>query len=57
MILRAGREASGVAGDPVVEPEADAEDQVGLLDGPVDVDLAVHPRHAEVQRVRLRERR
>ena len=30
--------------------------QVGLLDGAVDVHLAVHARHAQVQRVRLGER-
>ena len=30
--------------------------QVGLLDGAVHVHLAVHPRHAEVQRVRLGKR-
>ena len=31
----------------------DADEQVGVLDGAVDVDLAVHARHAEVQRVIL----
>ena len=55
MILRAAREAREVAGHPVVEPEPDADDQVGLLDGAVDVHLAVHPGHAEMQRMRLGE--
>ena len=55
--LRAAGEAREVAGDPVVEPKPDAEDQIGLLDRPVDVHLAVHARHAEVQRVRLGETR
>ena len=53
--LRAPGKAGEVAGDPVVEPETDAEDQVGLLDRAVDMHLAVHARHAEMQRVRLGE--
>ena len=55
--LRPAGERREVAGHPVVEPEADADDQVGLLDGAVDVHLAVHARHAEVQRMRLGEAR
>ena len=47
--------AGEVAGHPVVEAEADADDEVGLLDRPIDVDLAVHARHAEVERMRLRK--
>ena len=54
--LGAAGEGREVAGHPVVEPEPDPDDQVGLLDGAVDVHLAVHARHAEVQRVRLGER-
>ena len=51
--LGAAREGRQVAGDPVVEPEADPDDEVGLLDGAVHVHLAVHAGHAEMQRVRL----
>jgi hypothetical protein len=46
--LRVGRE---VAGHPVVEPHAEGEDQIGALDGLVDVGLAVHAHHPEAQRV------
>ena len=55
MIFACGREARGVAGDPVIETEPDAEDHVGVLDGAVDMHFAVHPGHAEVERMRFRE--
>ena len=44
-------EARRVPRDAVVEPQSDAHDEIGVLDRAVDVDLPVHPRHAEVQRV------
>ena len=40
-----------LAGDPVVEAHAEGEQQVGALDGGVDVGLAVHAHHAEAERV------
>ena len=51
----ADRERRHVAGDAVVEPQPDSDDDVGVLDRPVHMHFAVHPRHAEVQRVRFRE--
>ena len=54
--LRAGREGVEVAGDPVVEPGAEADDQVALLQAGDRGDGAVHPGHAEVLRVAVGER-
>jgi hypothetical protein len=51
--LRLRSEGGGIAGDAVIEAEPDAEDDVGVLDGAVDVHLPVHARHAEVQRMRF----
>ena len=45
-----------VAGDAIVEAHAEGEQQVGFLDRGVDPGLAVHAHHAEVQRMRGRER-
>ena len=53
--LRARCERGGIAGHAIVEPHADAHDEIGRLDGLVDVHFAVHSRHAEVQIMRLRE--
>ena len=54
--LGAPRERREVAGDAIVEAEPHADDEVGLLDGAVDVHLAVHAGHAEVERMRLGKR-
>jgi hypothetical protein len=53
-VHRVGRKAR-VAGHPVVEPEAVADDHVRMLNGAVDVHLAMHPRHAEMERMGLGE--
>ena len=45
-----------VAGDPVVEPGAQADDQIALLQPRDGGDGAVHARHAEVLRVAVGER-
>ena len=50
-LLRVRRIGLEVAGDTVVEPHAEREQEVGLLDGRVDPGLAVHAHHAQVQRV------
>ena len=42
-------ELGDLAGDAVVEPDADGEQQVGLVDRVVGVDRAVHAEHAEGQ--------
>src|SRR5207247_9719037 len=52
---RAGGEPGGVSGDAVVEPQPDADDQVGVLDGAGHPHLAVPPRHAEEERVAFGE--
>ena len=54
--LRARRELREIPGDAVVESQPDGDDHVGALDRPVHVHFAVHARHAQVQRVALRER-
>ena len=41
-----------VAGDAIVEPHAESEQQIRFLDGGVYPRLAVHAHHAEVQRMR-----
>ena len=51
-----GRERVEVAGHPVVEPRAQADDQVALLQAGDRGDGAVHARHAEVLRVAVGER-
>ena len=53
--LGAGGERVEVAGDPVVEPRAQADDQVALLQTRDRRDGAVHARHAEVLRVAVGE--
>ncbi len=45
----------GVAGDAIVEPAADIQQNVTGLDRPVHVDPAVHAGHSEIERVILRE--
>ena len=54
-LLRVRRVGLEVARDAVVEPHAERQQQVGFLDRGVDPRLAVHPHHAEVQRMRRRE--
>ena len=54
--LRVAGEARRVAGHAVVEAHAHRDQQVGMLDGAIDVHLAVHARHAEMQRMILGER-
>ena len=53
-LARAERVGLEVAGDAIVEPHAQREEQVGLLDRGVHPRLAVHPHHAHIQRVRRR---
>ena len=53
-LLRGGRVRRRVAGDAVVEPHAERDEQIRFLDGVVDPRLAVHAHHAEVQRMRRR---
>ena len=54
--LGAGGERVQVAGHPVVEARAQADDQVALLQAGHRGDGAVHARHAEVLRVAVGER-
>ncbi len=54
--LRVTGKARGVAGHAVVEAHAHRDEQVGMLDGAIDVHFAVHARHAEMQRMILGER-
>ena len=42
-------ELAELAGDAVVEPDAEGQQQVGLVDRVVRVDRAVHPEHVERQ--------
>ena len=49
--LRLGSEGADLACNAVIEPHADADDEVGLIDGPVVMGLAMHARHAQVQDV------
>ena len=51
----AGSVVLQVSGDAVVEAHAEGEEEVGLLDGGVHVRLAVHPHHAEAERVAARK--
>ena len=53
-LLRVARVGLEVAGDAVVEPHAERDQQVGLLNRVVDPRLAVHAHHAEVERMRRR---
>ena len=53
---RAGREAVQLAGDPVVEPGPQRDQQVGLLQRVDRADRAVHAGHAHVLAVAVRER-
>ena len=54
LLARVRRVGLEVAGDAIVEPHAEREQQVGLLNRGVDPGFAVHAHHAEVQRVRRR---
>ena len=54
-LLRVLRVGLQVAGDAIVEPHAEREQQVGLLNRRVHPRLAVHAHHAEAQRMRRRE--
>jgi anti-sigma factor ChrR (cupin superfamily) len=49
------REGRQLAGDPVVEPGAEGDEQVGLLQAGDGGDRAVHARHAQVERVAVGE--
>ncbi len=40
-------ELAELAGDAIVEPDAEGQEQVGLVDGVVGVDRAVHAEHVE----------
>ena len=53
-LLRVQRVGFQVAGDAVVEPHAERDEQVGLLNRGIDPGFAVHAHHAEVQRMRGR---
>ena len=50
------REGRQLAGDPVVEPRAEGDEQVALLQRGDGRDGAVHARHPEVQRVAVGQR-
>ncbi len=50
-LLGVGRVGRQVAGHPVVEPHAEGQQQIRLLDRCVDPGLAVHPHHPQVQGV------
>ncbi len=50
--LGLGRESFHLAGHPVVEPRADGDDEVGIMDRHVGVVGAVHAEHAERERMR-----
>ena len=54
--LGVGREGAEAAGDTVVEPHPEGDEQVRLLDGQVGVGHAVHSRHPHVKEVLRRER-
>ena len=54
-LLRVRRVGLEVAGDAIVEPHAERDQQVGFLNRGVHPGLAVHAHHAEVQRMRGRE--
>ena len=51
-LLGVARVGLEVAGDAVVEPHAERDQQVGFLDRVVDPRLTVHAHHAEVERMR-----
>ena len=50
------REGGQLAGDPVVEPRAEGDEEVGLLQGGDGGHGAVHTRHTQVQRVAVGDR-
>ena len=50
MIFALGAKACQLAGDAVVEPGADGDQQIALLDGVVGVGGAVHAEHVQRQR-------
>ncbi len=54
-LLRVDRVGLDVAGDAIVEPHAEREEQVGFLNRVVDPRLAVHAHHADVERMAGRE--
>ncbi len=53
--LRLGGEAGDLAGDAIVEAAAERDEQVGALHRGHGGVVAVHPRHAQAQRVRVGE--
>src|SRR5262249_22616701 len=53
--LRPGRERGDLAGDAIVEARADGDHEIGLVERPVAVLRAVHPRRAVVERMRVRQ--
>ena len=55
MTVASGAKVSRLAGHPVVEAGAQGDEQVALLQRRDGGDGAVHARHAEVQRVAVRE--
>ncbi len=50
-ILPCLAELGDLAGHAVVEPHAEGEQQIGLVDRVVGVDAAVHAEHVERQRI------
>ena len=56
-ILRAVARIAEIAGHAIVEAHAEGENQIRALHGVVDPRLAVHPHHAEVQRMVRRQAR
>ena len=53
-LLRVRRVGLQIAGDAVVEPHAERDEQVGFLNRGVHPGFAVHAHHPEVQRMRRR---
>ena len=56
-LLGVERVGLDVAGDAIVEPHAERQQQVGFLNRVVDPGFAVHAHHADVERMAGRERR
>ena len=55
-LLGLPRVGPDVAGDAIVEAHAERDQEVGFLNRGIDPRFAVHAHHAEVERVRRRER-
>ena len=51
MTLACGANVGRLAGDAIVEAAADVEEDVAFLQGPIDVDPAVHAGHAQAERM------